>query len=289
MWILAAFLAAVLNGVTSVIVKYGVRETDSTVATAIRTCAVLCLTWMMVLVRGSFSEIWTLSWQALMMVVLSGVTTSISWLSYFKALSLGEVNKVVAMDKGICVVLTVLLAVVLFGETNYLPIKLGGTVLMLAGILLMMEKSGGRAGGNRSWVLFAVIGPVFAAITAIVLRVVGSYGVESNLATAIRTCVVMVMVWGMVLAQKKRSAVRAVDRRELKFILASGVTNGAYWICNYYAISQGIVSVVAPIDKISVLVSMVLSWLVLREKFSRKTVLGVVVIVTATLLMTVFT
>lgn len=289
MWVLAAFLAAVFNGVTAVIVKYGIHKTESTVATAIRTCAVLCVAWGMVLISGSLSGIRTIAPQALGMIVLSGVTTAIAWLLYFKALSIGEVNRVVSVDRGVGVVSTVVLAILLFQETDHLLIKAVGTIVMVIGIRMMVEKGKSAEGRSNRWVIMAVMAPIFGAINSVALRIVGNYGVESNLATALRTCVVMVVVWTLVLLQGKLQAVRDVDRRELKFILLSGVTNGAYWIINYYALRYGIVSVVAPIDKISVLVATVLSYFVLKEKFSRRTITGVAIIAAATLVITIFT
>ena len=287
MWILAAVCSALFAGLTSILAKCGIRKTDSDVATALRTVVVALFSWVMVAVVGSFSTITSISRTSLLFLVLSGLATGASWICYFKALSLGDVNKVVPIDKS-STVLTVLLAIVLFGETNNLAVKLTGTALLGAGVLLMIEKKQSAAGStSRAYLPSAVGAAVFAALTSILAKI-GISGVESNLGTAIRTVVVLIMAWCIVFMKGKQTQVRSVDRRELLFIALYGVATGASWLCYYYAIQTGVVSVVVPIDKLSILVSIAFSRAVFGERLTRRAAVGLLLMVAGTLAMTLF-
>ena len=287
MWILAAVCSALFAGLTSILAKCGIRKTDSDVATALRTVVVALFSWIMVAVVGSFSTISSISRTSLLFLVLSGLATGASWICYFKALSMGDVNKVVPIDKSITV-LTVLLAIVLFGETNNLAVKLIGTALLGTGVLLMIEKKQSAAGStSRADLPYAVGSAVFAALTSILAKI-GISGVESNLGTAIRTVVVLIMAWCIVFMKGKQTQVRSVDRRELLFIALSGVATGASWLCYYYAIQTGVVSVVVPIDKLSILVSIAFSRVVFGERLTRRAAVGLLLMVAGTLAMTLF-
>lgn len=286
-WLLAAVLSAFFAGVTAILAKCGIRKTDSDLATALRTVVVLAFSWLMVAVAGSFSAITAIPGRSWLFLVLSGLATGASWTCYFKALSMGDVNKVVPIDKS-STVLTVLLAVLLFRETHNLAVKLAGTALLGVGILMMVEKKqSGTEERDGRWAVYAVLSAVFAALTSILAKV-GITGVESNLGTAIRTGVVLVMAWGIVFARGKQAQLRTLDRRELGFIALSGLATGASWLCYYYAIQNGSVSVVVPIDKMSILVSVLFSRLVFQEKLSKKAACGLVLMVCGTLLMAVF-
>ena len=288
MWIAAAVLSAFFAGVTSILAKCGIRHTDSDVATALRTVVVLAFSWLMVLVAGSAGEIASLSGRSLLFLILSGLATGASWICYFKALSIGDVNKVVPVDKS-STVLTVLLAILVFHETANLPVKLAGTALLLVGALLMVERkpSSPSAAQGLSWLPWAVGSAVFAALTSILAKV-GISGVESNLGTAIRTGVVLVMAWGIVFLKGKQRQVRTIDRREAGFIALSGVATGASWLCYYYAIQHGVVSVVVPIDKMSILVSVGFSRVFLGERLSRRAALGLGLMAAGALAMAIF-
>ena len=288
MWIAAAVLSAFFAGVTSILAKCGIRHTDSDVATALRTVVVLAFSWLMVLVAGSAGGITSLSGRSLLFLILSGLATGASWLCYFKALSIGDVNKVVPVDKS-STVLTVLLAILVFHETANLPVKLAGTALLLVGALLMVERkpSTPSAAQGLSWLPWAVGSAVFAALTSILAKV-GISGVESNLGTAIRTGVVLVMAWGIVFLKGKQHQVRTIDRREAGFIALSGVATGASWLCYYYAIQHGVVSVVVPIDKMSILVSVGFSRVFLGERLSRRAALGLSLMAAGALAMAIF-
>ena len=288
MWIAAAVLSAFFAGITSILAKCGIRHTDSDVATALRTVVVLAFSWLMVLVAGSAGGITSLSGRSLLFLILSGLATGASWLCYFKALSIGDVNKVVPVDKS-STVLTVLLAILVFHETANLPVKLAGTALLLVGALLMVERkpSTPSAAQGLSWLPWAVGSAVFAALTSILAKV-GISGVESNLGTAIRTGVVLVMAWGIVFLKGKQHQVRTIDRREAGFIALSGVATGASWLCYYYAIQHGVVSVVVPIDKMSILVSVGFSRVFLGERLSRRAALGLSLMAAGALAMAIF-
>lgn len=283
MWVLFAFGSAMLAGLTSVLAKCGIKKTDSTVATAIRTIVVLNFSWLMVFVVGSQETISAIGGRTLLFLVLSGLATGASWLCYFKALQLGDVNKVVPIDKS-STVLTILLAAIFLQEGVSLT-KGIGVVLIAVGTFLMIEKkqSGGET-KSAAWLWYALGSAVFASLTAI-LGKVGISGVESNLGTAIRTGVVLLMSWVMVFVTGKQGALKAIPKNELFFICLSGLATGGSWLCYYKALQDGPASVVVPIDKLSILVTVLFSYLVFREKLTKKSALGLAGIVAGTLLM----
>ena len=284
MWLIMAVFSAFFAGLTAILAKCGIKKTDSDVATALRTMVVLLFSWIMVFVVGSAGTITQISGESLVFLVLSGLSTGASWICYFKALSAGDVNKVVPIDKS-STILSVLMALFLLGETEHLAVKLGGTVLLALGVFLMIEqKKTESTKGNGIWMPYAIASAVFAALTAILAKI-GISGVESNLGTAIRTGVVLVMAWLIVLSKGKLGQVREIDRRELLYISLSGLATGVSWLCYYYAIQNGVVSVVIPIDKLSILVTVVFSYVVFKEKLSRKAVVGLTFMVLGTLLM----
>ena len=287
MWIIIAVLSALFAGLTSILAKCGIRKTDSDVATALRTIVVLLFSWIMVFIVGSVNTIAQITPKSLLFLILSGIATGASWICYFKALSVGDVNKVIPVDKS-STVLTVLLAIILFSETNHLAVKLVGTVLLAVGIFMMIEKK--KAGAKQTkvlWLPYAIGSAVFAALTSILAKV-GIEGVESNLATAIRTGVVLVMAWLIVLIKGKQKQLKSLDKKELGFIALSGLATGGSWLCYYYAIQNGVVSVVVPIDKMSVVVTVIFSYFVFKEKLSRKAIIGLALMVIGTLAMAIW-
>ena len=285
MWILFAVGSAFFAGVTAILAKCGIRTTDSNVATAIRTVVVLIFAWIMVLLTGSQSQLSGLDGKTVLFLVLSGLATGASWLCYFRALQLGDINKVVPIDKS-STVLTILLAFLLLGE----PIGMFqglGVVLIGAGTFLMIEPKGaGTASASRgkAWMLYAFGSAIFAGLTAI-LGKAGIQGVDSNLGTAIRTGVVLVMAWVMVLVTGKAKDVRQVPKGELAFICLSGIATGASWLCYYRALQDGPASVVVPIDKLSILVTIAFSYLAFHERLTKKSAAGLAMIVAGTLAM----
>ena len=287
MWIIMAVLSALFAGLTSILAKCGIRKTDSDVATALRTIVVLLFSWIMVFIVGSVNTIAQITPKSLLFLILSGIATGASWICYFKALSVGDVNKVVPVDKS-STVLTVLLAIILFSETNHLAVKLVGTVLLAVGIFLMIEKKKADAKQTKVlWLPYAIGSAVFAALTSILAKV-GIEGVESNLATAIRTGVVLVMAWLIVLIKGKQKQLKSLDKKELGFIALSGLATGGSWLCYYYAIQNGVVSVVVPIDKMSVVVTVVFSYFVFKEKLIWKAIIGLALMVIGTLAMAIW-
>ena len=286
-WIVAAIFSAVFAGLTSILAKCGIKKTDSDLATAIRTIVVLLFSWIMVFIVGSYSEIGKISATSLLFLVLSGLATGASWIFYFKALSVGDINKVVPIDKS-STILTILLAIICFGETSNLFMKLVATAILAVGIFLMVEKKASeQKSESKSFMLYAILAAVFAALTSILAKV-GISGVESNLGTAIRTGVVLLMAWIIVFAKGKHVGIKSLEKRELLFIGLSGIATGASWLCYYYAIQNGIVSVVVPIDKLSIIVTVIFSYFVFKEKLSKKAFLGLSLMVVGTLLMVFF-
>ncbi len=287
MWFIMAVLSAFFAGITSILAKCGIKKTDSDVATALRTFVVLLFAWIMVFVVGSISTISAITTKSLLFLILSGMATGGSWICYFKALSIGDVNKVVPIDKS-STILSILFAIILFKETQNLAIKLVGTVVLAAGIYLMVEKKQDyKKENDRKWKFYAVLSALFAALTSILAKI-GIDGIESNLGTAIRTGVVFVMAWIIVIAKRKQMQIRQIDKKELVYISLSGVATGGSWLCYYYAIQNGIVSIVVPVDKLSIVISVVFSYIVFREKLSKKAFVGLLLMVFGTLMMSIW-
>lgn len=285
MWIIFAFGSALFAGITSILAKCGIRQTDSNVATAIRTIVVLLFSWLMVFLTGSQPQIGEISGRTWLFLILSGLATGASWLCYFKALQLGDINKVVPIDKS-SVILTILLAFLFLKEEISLP-KAIGVVLIGTGTLFMIEKKTNpseKTVHGHSWLFYALGSAIFASLTSI-LGKVGISGVESNLGTAIRTAVVMIMAWLMVFVTGKQHTLKGIPKKELGFICFSGLATGASWLCYYKALQDGLASVVVPIDKLSIVVTVAFSWLVFQERLSKKAAAGLILIVAGTFVM----
>ncbi len=282
-WILFACGSAIFAGLTSILAKCGIKETDSTVATAIRTIVVLIFSWLMVFVVGSQGTISDISAKTLIFLILSGLATGASWLCYFKALQLGDINKVVPIDKS-STVLTIILAAIILGEGVSLTKGIGVALIAVGTFLMMEKKESAVKSKNGAWLWFALGSAVFASLTAI-LGKIGISGVESNLGTAIRTAVVLVMSWVMVFVTGKGKEVKRIPKKELVFISLSGIATGGSWLCYYKALQDGLASVVVPIDKLSILVTVMFSYIVFKEKLTKKSGIGLVGIVAGTLMM----
>ncbi len=283
MWIIFAFGSAVFAGMTAILSKVGIRNTDSNAATAVRTVVVLIFSWLMVLIAGSFSGITEIRGGTLLFLVLSGLSTGASWLCYFKALQLGSVNKVTPIDKS-STVLSMLLAVIFLGERLSF-LGAAAMVAIGAGTYLMIQKQKEAQEAepvSYRWMIYAVFAAVFAALTSIFGKI-GIEGVESNLGTAIRTIVVLIMAWFIVFLTGKQSSIRRIDRRSWLFLILSGLSTGGSWLCYYRALQDGPASVVVPVDKLSILVTIIFSYVFLKEKLTKRAVLGLVLIVAGTL------
>ena len=288
MWILYAAGSAFFAGITSILAKCGIRKTDSTVATAIRTIVILLFSWLIVWIVGSWEQIPSLEGKTLLFLILSGAATGASWLCYFRALQLGDINKVVPIDKS-RTVLTIVLAMIFLHEGISVA-KAAAVIVIAAGILLMIEKKDveeQKTEKKTGWMLYAAGSAFFASLTSI-LGKIGISGVESNLGTAIRTIVVLIMAWAMVFLTGKQGEVKKIEKKELLFICCSGIATGASWLCYYRALQEGPASVVAPVDKLSVLVTVVFSYFVFGEKLSRRAFAGLVLLTAGTAAMAVF-
>lgn len=287
LWILAAVGSSFFAGLTAILAKLGIKKTDSDVATTLRTTVVLIFSWIMVFITGSAESIHNITSKSLLFLVLSGIATGASWLCYFKALSIGDVNKVAVVDKS-STILSVLLAIILFGETNNLLIKLFSILIFGVGVYLMIEKkTNNNKEIKRRWLPYALASALFASLTTILAKV-GIENVESNLGTAIRTSVVLMMSLMIVLLKKKENILTLVEPKELLFIVLSGIATGGSWLCYYYAIQNGIVSVVVPIDKLSVIFTVLLSFIFFHEKISKKALIGLALMLLGTLLLVFF-
>ena len=285
MWVLFAFLSAIFAGMTSILAKCGIKKTDSNVATFIRTLVVLPLSLLMALIVNPNFSLGAVSSKTLVFLVLSGLSTGASWLCYFRALSKGDINKVVPIDKS-STVLTIILAVIFLGEKVTLY-KTLGVVFIAIGTLLMIEKKDTeKKSEGEGWLIYALLSAFFASLTTI-LGKIGIEGVESNLGTAIRTAVVIVMSFIMVAFTGKTGEIKKIDKKELGFILLSGLSTGASWLCYYKALQDGEAGIVVPIDKLSILVTIAFSYIVFKERLSKKAMLGLVMIVFGTLVLLV--
>ena len=280
-WILFACGSAFFAGVTAVLAKIGIQNIPSNLATALRTIVVLIFSWLMVLIVGSAGGISQLSMSTWLFLILSGLSTGASWLCYFRALQLGNVNQVTPIDK-LSTVLTMILAFIILGE----PISLAQLVGMIgigAGTLLMIDRKeeSTAAKSKYSWLVFAILSAVFASLTSIFGKI-GIENVESNLGTAIRTIVVLVMAWVMVFISREQKEIKHIDQRSWLFLILSGMTTGLSWLCYYHALQDGLASVVVPIDKLSIVVTILFSRLVLKEKLSRRALAGFILVIAGT-------
>ena len=282
MWILLAFGSALFAGLTSITAKCGIKKTDSTVATAIRTGVVLLCSAVMVTIVGSWGGITNIDTKSRIFLVLSGIATGASWLCYFKAISIGDVNKVVPLDKS-STVLAAVIAIIFLGESVTVP-KITGLIAVTVGTYMMIGKKDGAGKKKRGlgWFFYGSLSAVFAALTSVLAKV-GIENVDSNLATTVRTAVVLVMAWLAVLVTGKGKLVKETTKKELLFIVISGILTGASWLCYYRALQLGEVSVVVPIDKLSILVSIAFSYIVFKEKLTLKSFMGLMIIVVGTL------
>lgn len=333
MWVALAFASALFAGLTSILAKCGIKKTDSNVATAIRTIVVLIFSWIMVFIVGAQSGITAVNTKTWMFLIMSGFATGASWLCYFRALQIGDINKVVPIDKSSTILSILLAFVFLHEEISF--IKMMAVFLIGIGTYLMIQKKKSaelpgntenteniqstentkdigdiesiedaeNTGNTKSkekipnikkskavikarnaWFVYAVLSAVFAALTSI-LGKIGIEGVDSNLGTAIRTSVVLIMAWVVVFVTGKQNAVREIPKKELAFICLSGLATGGSWLCYYKALQDGLASVVVSIDKLSILVTIAFSYIVFHEKLSKKAAVGLVLIVAGTLSM----
>ncbi len=284
MWILYAFGSAFFAGATSILAKIGVKDIDSHVATAIRTIVVLIFSWIMVFIVGSQGTIGNISGKTLAFLILSGFATGASWLCYFKALQLGDVNKVVPIDKS-SIILTMVLAFIFLGENITINMVVGMIGIGIGTYLMIQKKESiEKVVKGKAWLVYALLSAIFASLTSI-LGKVGIENVESNLGTAIRTIVVLIMAWIIVFATKKQSDVKKIDKKSLLFLILSGIATGASWLCYYKALQDGLASIVVPIDKLSILVTILFAYVFLKEKLSKKSIVGLVLIVVGTLIL----
>ena len=282
MWILYAFGSALFAGATSILAKIGIEEVDSHLATALRTIVVLVFSWLMVFIVGSQNQLTAISIKSYVFLILSGMATGASWLCYFKALQLGDVNKVVPIDKS-STILTMILAFVFLKEDITIPM-ISGMIAIGIGTYLMIQKKEEeqKQVKNKIWLIYAVLSAVFASLTSILAKV-GIENVESNLGTAIRTIVVLIMACIIVFLQKKHGQVKKISKKSLLYIGLSGIATGASWICYYKALHDGLASIVVPIDKLSILVTVAFAYIFLREKLSRSSMVGLILITVGTL------
>lgn len=283
MWIMFAFGSALFAGLTAILAKCGIRNTDSNVATALRTIVVLAFSWLMVFVTGAQSGMGSISMKTMVFLVLSGVATGTSWLCYFKALQLGNVNKVTPIDKS-STVLTMFLAFVLLGEDLTWMKAVAMVGIGIGTYMMIQKKQTEEKKEDKKWLLYAIGSAVFASLTSI-LGKIGISDINSNLGTAIRTIVVLIMAWIVVFVTRKQHTIKDIDKKSWIFLVLSGVATGGSWLCYYRALQTGPASVVVPIDKLSILVTIAFSYIVFREKLTAKAGIGLALIVAGTLLL----
>ena len=286
MWIFYAIGSSFFAGITAILAKCGIKKTDSNVATAIRTVVVLLFSWLMVLITGTWGGIMQIDGRTLLFLILSGMATGASWLCYFHALQKGDINKVVPIDKS-STVLSILLALIFLHE-GVTGAKIVSLVLIGSGTMMITKKDIETDQEKKSggWLIYAVLSAVFASLTSI-LGKIGIEGIDSNLGTAIRTTVVLFMAWIMVFVTGKQKEIKKIEKKEFCFISLSGLATGASWLCYYRALQEGLASVVVPIDKLSMLVTIAFSWLVFHERLTKKGAVGVLLITVGTLMLAI--
>jgi len=283
-WIILAFGSALFAGITAILAKVGVKKTDSMLATAIRTIIILIFSWLMVFIAGSWTSIHTIDAKSFIFLILSGLATGASWLCYFKALQLGDVNKVTPIDK-FSTVLTMIFAFIILGESITFAKFIGMTAIGVGTYMMLdIKKTQQQKITGYAWLIYAVLSAVFASLTAILAKI-GIAGVESNLGTAIRTVVVLIMAWLMVFVTGKQGEIRKIDRKSWVFLCLSGITTGLSWLCYFKALQDGEASIVVPIDKLSITITVAFSYFFLKEKLTVKTFLGLVFIVAGTMVL----
>ncbi|MFI3227572.1 MAG: EamA family transporter [Clostridia bacterium] len=284
MWITLAFGSAFFAGITSILAKSGIKNVDSTLATALRTVVVLIFSWLMVFVVGASVNLTDIDLKTLSFLILSGIATGISWLCYFKALQIGDVNKVTPIDKSSTVITVLLAFIFLHEDISFL--KLVALIAISVGTYLMiqMKPSSDKKHTKNAWFLYAVGSAIFASLTSI-LGKVGIENIDSTVGTAIRTVVVLIMAWIMVFITKKQGTIKSIDKKSWCFLGLSGITTGASWLCYYTALQTGPASIVVPIDKLSIVVTIIFSYFVFKEKLNKKSFLGLILIVIGTLMM----
>ena len=281
MWILFAIGSAFFAGITAILAKIGVKNVNSNVATAIRTVVILIFSWIMVLITNSYQEIAFVDGETLIFLILSGIATGLSWLCYYRALQIGDVNKVVAIDKS-SIVLAIILAFIILDE-KITFIKFISIIIIVIGTYLMIDKKNeAEYKKNRGWLMFALLSAIFASLTSILAKI-GINNINSNLGTAIRTIIVLIMAWIVVFVTKSNKEIKKIDKRSLKFIILSGITTGLSWLCYYRALQDGYASVVVPLDKFSIVFTVVFSYIFLKEKLNKKAFLGFLLIILGTL------
>lgn len=282
MWILFAFGSALFAGLTAILAKVGIKNIDSNVATALRTIVVLLFSWIMVILSGSYSDIGNLTSKAWAFLVLSGLSTGASWLCYFRALQIGDINKVTPIDKS-STIITMILAGIFLGE-GFSVIKCFAIAAIGVGTYLMIQRKTVTTKlqtKKRSWMFYAFASAVFASLTSI-LGKIGIEGIDSTLGTAIRTVVVLIMAWLVVFITKRQNTIKDIDSKSWLFLILSGFATGASWLCYYRALQTGEASIVVPIDKLSLLITIAFSYFIFHERLTRKAMIGLVCIVVGT-------
>ncbi|CAH8705526.1 EamA family transporter [Paenibacillus thiaminolyticus] len=284
MWVIYAFGAALFAGITSILAKIGIQNTDSNLATALRTGIVVIFAWIIVFAGNIHHTLYDISLNSLVYLILSGMTTGASWIFYFRALQLGNVNVVVPIDKS-STVITMLFAIIMLGEPVTI-LKMISMATIGIGTYMMIQKQDVEQSADRSrkWIWYAGLSAFFAAITAI-LGKVGIEDVDSNLGTAIRTIVVLIMAWLIVFATKKQNGIKEIDKKSWIFITLSGLATGMSWLFYFKALQEGQASIVVPIDKLSIIVTIIFAYIVLKEKLSMKAFAGFILIILGTLLL----
>lgn len=283
MWVLYALGSAFFAGVTSILAKIGIKDVDSNVATAIRTIIVLIFSWLMVFIVDSQNILTDINQKTFLFLILSGLSTGASWICYFKALQLGDVNKVVPIDKS-STILTMILAFIFLGEDITINMIIGMIGIAIGTYLMIQKMKSNKVVKGKAWIIYALLSAIFASLTSI-LGKVGIENVESNLGTAIRTVVVLIMAWSIVFITKKHKEIKNIDKRSLWYIILSGIATGASWLCYYKALQDGLASVVVPIDKLSILITVLFAYIFLKEKLSRKSLVGLTLITVGTLIL----
>ena len=281
MYIIYALLASVFSGLTSVFAKTGIKNIDSLLATFLRTIVISLFLFLIVIWKENLNEIFLLDKKTILFLILSGISNTLLWICYFKALDLGTVSKVTPVDKT-SIVLTLILSSLFLNE-KITTIKIISIVLILSGTFLTIKKESKGSKDNK-WIIYAILTAVFTSTTT-VLSKIGIESTNTTLITFLRTIVVLIILTTITLFKKKYKSIKDIEKRSWLFIILSGLSTSLSWLFYFKALALGEASIVFPIEKLSLVVSILISIIFLKEKVNKKQIIGIIIIVIGTSLL----
>lgn len=295
LWFILSLIAAVCTSLTTIFSKIGIKNVNANYTTFFRTFVVVVCAFAMTLITGSISEMGELSSANWIFLILSGLSTGLSWLCYYKALKLGSVNKVAPIDKSSFVLTSILFLIFFFDETTNnrdvltIVMLLTSIVLILIGTILMIAPSDKKVVEKRKWLIYAILSAVFASFVSFFIKL-GLKGINTFNGTLIRTIIVLVFAFIIMISRGDYIKIKNVSKTSLIFLVLSALATGVSWFCEYYALSMEGVNPIAvnSIGKASILFTMFLSFVICKERFSKKAIIGLIVLSIGLALVVIF-